>query len=422
MKTIRSKYQIQEQRIIIRKTIKASGKNIDKNGLCRVYIQIISFFPDGRRSDRLIPTIIKINPKHWDSKKWDGTITKKEPDYEYKNAKIEDIFYMYAMQLQKRELGTYSPDFMPEDLPTIDDMFPKVVKGLTGYLEDYIKLREKTNGYNTVKSFKSLKTRLENYEQDNNIKLTFESITLTFSDEFYAWMLKKEYEQSTIGKTYTLLITFLSHYYDRQDELNLKISDKFKNRRFRRGDTKASNDAHPLTYDEFTTLVNHKFDNQHMEITRKRFLLQCGTGMRWSDLFAITPELIINDNIIYTPQKTIHKKDNKAIVPLNDISRSVLQEVDYDSRRLYVSNQKYNDSLRDMFKALNTHYKKNIFDIYTSHDARDTFISLMIMEGADIPSIMKMVGQSSWIEMRKYTQLEEKHINGEMKKAKIFTK
>jgi len=37
LRTIRSKFQIQEQRIIIKKVIMKSGKNITKDG-CKVYI------------------------------------------------------------------------------------------------------------------------------------------------------------------------------------------------------------------------------------------------------------------------------------------------------------------------------------------------------------------------------------------------
>ena len=85
-----------------------------------------------------------------------------------------------------------------------------------------------------------------------------------------------------------------------------------------------------------------------------------------------------------------------------------------------VSNQKYNDSLELMFQELNRHHE-GIFDIYTSHNGRDTFISFMNLEGFDVPSILSFVGQSSWVEMKKYTKIFNKHSSEQMNKTKIFS-
>ncbi len=51
LRTIRSKFQIQEQRIIIKKVIMKSGKNITEDG-CKVYIELISFFRDEPRKTK----------------------------------------------------------------------------------------------------------------------------------------------------------------------------------------------------------------------------------------------------------------------------------------------------------------------------------------------------------------------------------
>jgi len=87
LRTIRSKFQIQEQRIIIKKVIMKSGKNITEDG-CKVYIELISFFRDEPRKTKRIPTSVWVQPKNWNSKKDDGTVTYKDPEHIKNNSII----------------------------------------------------------------------------------------------------------------------------------------------------------------------------------------------------------------------------------------------------------------------------------------------------------------------------------------------
>ena len=79
LRTIRSKFQIQEQRIIIKKVIMKSGKNITEDR-CKIYIELISFFRDEPRKTKRIPTSVWVQPKNWNSKKDDGTVNNKDPE------------------------------------------------------------------------------------------------------------------------------------------------------------------------------------------------------------------------------------------------------------------------------------------------------------------------------------------------------
>lgn len=415
---IKSKFEFQETKIIIRKMIQ-KGRNVNKEGECKIYIEIIRFLTNGTRKTRRIPTEIFVKPQNWNSKK-DGYVKTSDPESNHKNNVINTIFTDYALQLEQRERGTWDENFNPKDLVPLDDMFPKKTKTLTDYIDDYIKYRKSVNTpYNTLKSFTSLKNRIERYEKDKSIKLTFEDINLTFSDKFYSFLIEEEFEEGTISKTYTLLITILNYFYDRKDEMNLKLTDKFKNKRFRRGE-KSENEPHPLIREEFEILCNHTFNNLEMKKNQTRFLLQCSLGCRYSDLFDIIPEKIVDDCLIYYPTKTRHKRENKVVVPLNKISKEILQGLKNDTRQLNISNQKYNDGLEKMFKELIKEYPHTFTDTYTSHDARDTFITFCLQSGVDIPSLLKMVGQESYEIMKKYFKAVPKHMIDRMKEVKFF--
>lgn len=69
-------------------------------------------------------------------------------------------------------------------------------------------------------------------------------------------------------------------------------------------------------------------------------------------MFSIMQLNIIDGCIEYYPKKTVHKKDNRVIVPFNNLSERILRKYDFDGKKLNISNQKYNDGLVDMVKEL----------------------------------------------------------------------
>ncbi len=416
---IPSKFKFQEDKIIIRKMIQ-KGRNVNKEGECRVYIEIVRFLQDGKKKTRRIPTDIMVKPQNWNSKKFDGSVTNKDSDYISKNESIDSIFFKYADQLYKREKGTWVPEFDPKTLISIEDMFPIATKTLSDYIDDYLKYKKSINTpYNTLKNYTTLKNLIEKYEKHSKTELNFEDVNLSFSDSFYSYLLSEKYAIGTIHKTYTRLITILNYFYERREELNLKITDKFKGKRFRRG-RKSENEPHALSNLEFETLLNHTFQKEEMRKNQKRFLLQCSLGCRYSDLFNITPDKIINGCLVYYPTKTRNKVNNKVEVPLNKISSRILKELKNDTRSLTISNQKYNDGLESMFEELIKVYPKIFSDTYTTHDARDTFITFCIHSGIDIPSLLKMVGQESYDIMKRYFKSSHDHIIDSMKEVMIF--
>jgi len=416
---IKSKFQIQEIKISVRKRI-LKGRNINNDGYSRVYIEITSFQKNGKPKFRRIPTKVWVKHQHWNSKKNDGEVTNKDSGHIEKNNIINGVYTDYINQLQQRELGTWKNDFNPKNLILLDDLFPSRTKYLTDFIDDYVQFRKKTGTkYNTIKGFVTTKNRLINFEKSKQCKLVFEDINLSFSDSFYEFLLKEEFGSGTIQKTYTQLITILNYFFARKDEFRINLSDKFRNQLFKHGE-KSENEPHPLSMEEFNTLVKHDFKNDFLNLTKKRFLLQCSTGMRYSDVFTIIPEKIKDGCIIYYPQKTSNKRYNKVRVSLNPISEGILRDLNYDSSGLYVSNQNYNDALENMFKKLRAEYPKIGFDIYSSHDARDTFISYLIESGVDVPTILKMVGQEEYSMMVRYFENSNPHIKKSMKKVKAF--
>ena len=401
----------------IRSMILRNAKNVNKSQLCKVYIEIVSIFPDGKKSTRRIPVNVFVNPKHWNKK-----VTKSDPEYEKKNILIDKELIKYKTNLLNREVGTWTKKELEEIPVAIADMFPKTTKTLTDYIDDYIKVRKsQKTPLGTLKEFTTCKNRLKAYESTLGYKLTFSDMNILFSNNLYSFLLLKPYSTGTIEKTYSILRTILNYFYEVKDELSIELSDKFRSKRWKKGE-KSKNDPHPISNLEFNTLLNHVFESESLNKTKDRFLLQCSSGMRYSDLFLLKPENIKSDCIEYYPVKTIHKADNLVIVPLNDINNTILKKYDYDTSKLGISNQKYNLSLKEMFVELNKKYDSIDFDNYSTHDGRDTFITYSIAADVGIPYLLKMVGQNSYDVMKRYFKIDTNVLKSNMKKVSVFSK
>ena len=145
-----------------------------------------------------------------------------------------------------------------------------------------------------------------------------------------------------------------------------------------------------ITIDERNTIYNTDLSHRPgLAIQRDIFVFQCLIGCRIGDLYKMTKQSIINGAIEYIPRKT---KDGHPItvrVPLNDTAKMILKRYESDDTRLlpFISEQKYNDAIKEIFKiagiarivtvinpTTREEEKRPINEIASSHLARRTFI------------------------------------------------
>ncbi len=389
-------------------------KQLDKKGLTTVYVEVRTAYvnTEGKRRNKYkrLSTGVKINPKHWHKAKEE--VTSKDPLYYDKNRTISDKYLAVQQHLGIQENQPYQAPSRAA-LEEVAKYFPSSTpkKALTNYIDDYIAYR-KADGTprGTWKEFLTVKNRLIKYESFIGKKLFFEDMNLVFSDNFSIWLYSKPYKPSTIEKTFTILITILNHFFARRKILVINLSDEFRERGFKKGD-KQPNEANPLSYEEFVFLFNKEFQSEMLKETRDRFLLQCSTGLRHSDIDKITPSMIDDDRIVISPLKTQStKKQNKIYIDLNKYSRRILEKYHYDTSSLKISNQKYNKNLKVMFEKLE-------WERRTSHNGRDTFVSICIQKRVPLEVILKWTGQSSYSILQRYIKVDDSYKRQEMHKA-----
>ncbi len=403
--------------------------NTQKNSLgeVKIYIEVLKYeyFQPGkyRKEIRRISCEIWVLPQHWSKKKQE--VSAKDPNYRDKNGIIDDMYFAIREYINTRKVGIFQFRTPYElstniekfrlDFKKIIELFPPAkqsnIRGLTDYLAEYVELRKSTGAARgTWKEFITVKNRLINYEKHIHKKLFFEDMTLTFSDNFNIWMRSVPYDSSTIEKTFTVLKTFLKHYYKRRKEIKIILDDTFMDEEFKKGKKKA-NEANPLSFNEFVELSKMSFASKVLDKTRDRFIFQCSTGLRFSDMDKITPDKIDKGRIKINPVKTEETKDDNTIyIDLNKYSRAILKKYRNDTSALKISNQKYNDDLKILFEELK--WKKR-----TSHNGRDTFISICIQKKIPVEVILTWTGQGSYSVMRRYIKVPDDHKKSEMNRA-----
>lgn len=158
-----------------------------------------------------------------------------------------------------------------------------------------------------------------------------------------------------------------------------------------------------ITIDERNKLYKTNL-RRHTQLAVQRdvFVFQCLIGCRVGDLLKMTKSNVINGAIEYIPRKTKEGRPVTVRVPLNKIALEILdryQEPDQkqgDKLLPFISEQKYNDSIKVMFRAAGLtrmvtvinpttreEQKRPINEIASSHLARRCFVGNLYKQVKD---------------------------------------
>ncbi|WP_434981061.1 tyrosine-type recombinase/integrase [Daejeonia sp. YH14] len=386
-------------------TFKLKEPNSDKETL--IYFR--AYFGTERKNF-IYSTGEKIKPSEWDLKNrqpndLNGRTTKAENHRTIK--KQLDRYSSYFVEIVNRYKNINEELTIDVVRQRFDEKFKKIkIK------DDFFRLyeefiEEKANDYTGKGISKSTKTR---YTFNKNLLFEFQNyyklkISLgNFNEKIYNKFLKysveiKDHSANTVHRDVGLLKTFLywalnKKYTFNNEFINFKKPPKFQT------------DEIALNMEQVTKIYEHDFSqNKRLERVRDLFVVGCTTGMRFGNYSRISKNDIQDDFIRVTDLKS---KSKKLAIPLNSISKEILEKYDYDLPK--ITNQKMNKYIKEVFQELefddeikktmkygdelvenSTEFWKRI----SSHTARRSFITIMKNKRVPDKVIMSYTGHTS---------------------------
>ncbi len=268
---------------------------------------------------------------------------------------------------------------------------------------------KKTAG--TIRTYRGTVNCLKEFERTQNVKVDFDTITLSFYDKFTSYLLNdRMLTKNTIGYRIKVLKTILKAANDAGIVTCLDFTkDSFK---------KWSEEADTIYLNEAELEKIFYLDlsrNPRLDKVRDLFLIGCYTGLRFSDFTAFDRATITNDTIRIRTQKT-----NSTIeVPIHTFVRFILNKYENKIPKA-LSNQKINDYLKELGKMAGiannvtlsqakggkvVHIKYEKWQKISSHTARRSFATNAYLAKMETLSIMKITGHETEKAFLKYIKI-----------------
>ena len=319
-----------------------------------------------------------------------------------------------------------SIDYFKEKLKEDDAKLLQQTNSFIECHEEYIKECELTKGYGTMKGKKSTLNILKEFARHSGIKLKFENIDMNFYNAFLDYCFNKcEYNNNYTGTLIKRLKAFMNWATDRGYNTNLD----FRKKSFR--SMREEPEIIFLTWDELMKLKDFKFESESLSNVRDVFCFGCFTGMRFSDIAALSPENIHSDKILYRVVKTGEPNS----IPLNVYSQAILKK-HFHKKKLkslpVISEQNTNEFLKDLAvlaglkrKVQIVHFRgakrisetKPLHEILTFHMSKKTFMTNFLAKGGSLLTAMSITGNKDLKTARRYYKVVDTLKQEEMKKV-----
>lgn len=244
----------------------------------------------------------------------------------------------------------------------------------------------------TYKGYRSIGERIKLYQKEAKVKLTIPMDKQQYMQMYLFFREKKKLGYNTMARYSRAIRAVIRHVDKSYDYSFLKTAEK-------------PPVVFSLTQEELQKWIDLPITNWREKI-KDLFLLQCLTGMRYSDTQQDLRLLISNDVLVYTSQKT----KIRTTVPLRPLAIQVIQK--YDGW-IKVTNQVFNRELKwiaKKYKFSRVVNKKPFHKEISSHVGRKTFISLSIRQQIPLTYVMRMAGITNPKTIQRYDSANEEYL------------
>lgn len=375
----------------------------------------------------------KIYPKFWNVLKQRAKETSQFPEYPEFNQRLKNI--ETAINTSYRRLlndnKQITPDLLKEELNNELDQDRLTTKqlDLLQWLKAEIEILKLDKKVGSIQVYNALLKHLTEFSTTRKYKLTFESITLEFYEQFKDYILnEKKLLNNTFGKQIKTLKTFLNLANEKGVNTNLG----YKSRLFKA--PQESIDHIYLTADELETIYKKDLKNKmYLDRVRDLFLIGCHTGLRFSDFTLLKKEnLEVTKTGLVFNVKT-NKTNERVVIPVKPVVKAIWDKYEGNLPRA-ISNQKMNEYLKELGevaeiskmviikKTSGKEVRETIcpkYKLISTHTARRSFATNAFLSGIPAISIMKFTGHRTESSFMKYIKVSQER-NAELLSSHPF--
>ncbi len=256
----------------------------------------------------------------------------------------------------------------------------------------------------TIQDYNRTIELLQEFEEQENYKVTFDTINLDFYYAFKEFLEDKDFALNTIGKFIKNLTTFLNSATEQGHNNNLA----YKSKHFIKP-TEKSEQIY-LNEDELENIIKLDLSNEPLlDHVRDLFILASYTGLRYSDFSRLTKENIGTHKNIRVFRLYQQKTNDYLPIPIHPIVERILKKWNgnppdklpsqkmNDSLEIIGGKAKINDIITIKFTKGGKQQTKMIAknEMIKNHTARRSFCTNAYLSGMRTIDIMAISGHNS---------------------------
>ncbi len=264
----------------------------------------------------------------------------------------------------------------------------------------------------TLKSYATTRMHLSEFEAKRGVPSVANGVNAEWVDAFRKYLRKRGLTDNSLRRSLKILKTCLKLADERGH-----ITDASYIRAIKLGNEKESL-AIALTKEQLEQIEQADLTARPgLDRIRWWFLAQCSTGVRFADLHRVSAANVKDGFLPIQPRKT---KDQMVKLPVSPLLKRAMENL--GDRPLDFSAQHYNRMLKEMgrlleFNDITTHLRFRggkrvekpvpMHDLFASHTARRTFITILLRAGHPQELVMKLSGHKDIRSFMKYVKMTE---------------
>jgi integrase len=280
------------------------------------------------------------------------------------------------------------------------------------YFRKWIKLYDGIKAPATLKSYYTTLKKLQEFKED----IRFCDLSPEFIAEFDRHMIKKKYETNYITRIHKLTQAAINSAIE--SKLIEESENPYKGFRFKHAKTERSF----LNMDELQKLIDlynaKRLRTDEQEVLRYFLFSAVAGGIRLGDVKAITWDDVIDDLLVFRPEKTT-KNRMVLKIPLSNLAKSIINDVPKKQGKLFAS--KADAVTNRLLKSIQKEAGLN--QLLTFHVSRHTFATVYLAIGGKVHVLQKIMGHGKIETTMVYVHiLHEQKIEDMAKFDQIFGK